>query len=152
MWYHSINRTGRRGQSRRSAVSALADFIRYRMDVLGKNQSEIAADAGIGEPALSYILTKKREVRPTPDTIRGLAKALDVKPALLTSLLGYPVEPIPDIDERLYEIARQLLAAPWVADRIDDLLRVPRDEFDELMRYLSFRRGSVEENGSQSTP
>jgi transcriptional regulator with XRE-family HTH domain len=152
MWYHSINRTPKSGKSKGGVVSALTDFIRYRMDVLKKNQSEVAADAGIGEPALSYIMTKKKEVRPTPDTIKGLAKAREVRPALLTSLLGYPVEPIPDIDERLYEIARQLLVAPWVADRIDDLLKVPRGEFDELMRYLEFRRNPPGESGNQSTP
>lgn len=133
-------------------MSALVNFIRYRMDVLKKNQVEVATEAEIGEPALSYILTRKKEVRPKPDTIRGLAKALEVHPSVLTALLGYPTEPIPNVDERLYEIARQLTGAPWVADRMDQLLSLPQTEFEELITWLEFQKSRVAGNGNQSKP
>lgn len=128
-------------------MSALANFIRHRMAVLNKSQADIVHAAKIGQPALSNILTKKN-VRPVPRTIKGLAKALEVEAPLLTSLLGYPTEPIADVDERLYEVARQLLGAPWLADRVDDLIALPREEFDELMDFLDHKRRRNRPGGS----
>lgn len=133
-------------------MTALADFIRYRMEKLKKNQAEIAAAAGIGEPALSYIMTRKKPVRSAPDTIKGLAKALEVHPAVLTTILGYPTEPIPGVDERLYEIARQLLTAPWVADRLSDLLALPQAEFEDLITWLEFQKSRSVGSENRSKP
>ena len=156
MCYYSPSRIVGIAQRRGHTVSALVNFIRHRMKVLEINQAKVAAIAEISESSLSYILTKKPkkegdQVRPEPDTIKGLAKAIEVHPSVLTFLLGYPTEPIPDIDERLYELARQLLGAPWLAERIGDFLRLPRSEFDELMRYLDFHRPSPPD-ADQSNP
>lgn len=151
MWYYSLGQRKNIADRRGGAVSALINFIRYRMKELNKNQTVIADEAGIRESSLSYLL-KKKDPHPRPKTIKGLAKALEVKASLLTSLLGYPTEPIPDIDERLYEIARRLLGAPWVVDRMDDLMRLPRDEFDDLMEWLDFQKNRAAGSGSQSKP
>lgn len=140
-----------------SAMSALVNFIRYRMKLLHKNQATVASIAGIRESSLSYILTKKpkkagNQVRPEPDTIKGIAKAIEVHPSVLTSLLGYPTEPIPGVDERLYEIARQLIGAPWVADRMADLLALPQGEFEDLIEWLEFQKSRSVGNENQSKP
>jgi transcriptional regulator with XRE-family HTH domain len=132
-------------------VSALTNFIRHRIKELDKSQAEVAALAGIRESSLSYILSKT-DPRPTPRVIKGLGRALEVHPSVLTSLMGYPVEPIPDVDDRLYEFARQLLGAPWLADRLTDLLRLPQDEFDDLMEWLDFQKSRSGESGNRSKP
>jgi len=132
-------------------VSALANFIRSRMRFLGKNQSDIAAGAGIKESTLSNILNPKKKsgsTIPRPATIKGLAKALETEGALLTSLLGYPVGPIGD-DDRYDEIARRLPGVPWLADRLPDLIELSEDEFRDLMEWLDFRRGQGNANRSK---
>lgn len=151
MCYYSLSRTiGRSG-----AVSALVNFINEQMRRLGKTQSQIADASGLRRGVLSNILTKEerggKPVRPEPDTIKKLAVGLEVHPALLTSLLGYPTDPIPGIDERIYELAKRLTGAPWLVDRLDDFLKLPRDEFDELMRYLDYRRHPPQD-GDRSNP
>lgn len=133
-------RTGQKGR----IVSALVDFINLRMGQLKKTPSEVADDGGLSRAVLSNIMTKEakggKPVRPEPDTIKKLAVGLDVHPSILTAALGYPTEPIQGIDERLYELSVRLLAAPWLAERIDDFLRLPKSDFDELMSHLEFRR------------
>jgi transcriptional regulator with XRE-family HTH domain len=137
-------------------MSALVNFIKYRMEKLKKIPSQVADDGGLSRSALSYVLKEKKSgkpVRPEPDTIKKIAKGLEVHPSILVSAMGYPTDPIPGVDERLYEIASRLLAAPWLADRIDDLLAVPRDEFDDLMDILDQKeRRRRQRNGTQSTP
>lgn len=139
MCYYSLNDMA--NSMGRGAMSKLTDFLEHRRKWLKMRPAEVADKAEISRSSYSYIIKKGKtgEVRPEPDTIRALAKALEVPPPLLTALMGYPTEPITDIDERLYELARQLLGAPWLADRISDFLRLPRSEFDELMRYLDYR-------------
>jgi transcriptional regulator with XRE-family HTH domain len=136
-------------------VSELVNFIKYQMDRLGKKPAQVADDGELSRSALSYILNEKKKsgkpVRPEPETIIKIAKGLEIHPAILVAAMGYPVEPIPGIDERLYEIARRLLVAPWVADRLDDFMQLPRSEFDELMTYLDFRRPPPP-NADRSTP
>lgn len=140
--------------SRGRIVSALVNLIKQRMADLKKTSAEVADDGELSRAVLSNIMTKEakggRPVRPEPETIRKLAVGLDVHPSVLTAALGYPVEPIPDIDERLYELATRLLAAPWLADRIDDFLKLPRKDFDELMEHLDFRRRR--QNADRSNP
>src|ERR1044072_9187728 len=116
MCYYSLNRTH---EMEYCAMSALTDFLEHRRKSLRLLPSELADRAEISRSAYSYIITKGKtgEVRPAPETIPALAGALEVPPALLTSLMGYPTEPITDIDERLYEIAKQLLGAAWLAER-----------------------------------
>lgn len=155
MCYYSPSRIAATFYRRGRAMSALVNFIKYRMEQLGKIPAQVADDGELSRSALSYILTEKKKsgkpVRPEPETIRKLAKGLEVHPSVLTSAMGYSVEPIPGIDERLYEIARRLLVAPWVAERIDDFMQLPRSEFDELMRYLDFHRPPPP-NADQSKP
>ena len=125
-------------------MSALVNYIRHRMGQLGKLQSQVADDGGLKRQVLSNIMTKEakggKPVRPEPDTIKKIAKGLDVHPSILVAAMGYPTDPIAGVDERLYEVASRLLAAPWLVDRIDDLLAVPRDEFDDLMDILDQKR------------
>jgi transcriptional regulator with XRE-family HTH domain len=156
MCYYSPGRSLIRRQQRGGFVSALVNFINERMKRLGKNQAQIAAAAGLQPGAISYILTKEakggKPVRPEPETIRKLAIGLEVHPSLLTFLMGYPTEPVKDIDDRLYEMAMRLLGAPWLADRIDDFLRLPRSEFDELMKFHDFHHPSPDRNDAASNP
>lgn len=139
MWYAVSSPERRKG----SAVSALSDYIKYRMKVLGKQQNEVAADAGITESTLSNILNpnkkKKSATVPRPETIKGLAKALDIEGALLTALLGYPIGPTENAD-RYDEIAHRLSGVPWLADRLPDLMDLPEEHFQELMKLVDFRR------------
>lgn len=155
MCYYSPSRIARIARQGDRAMSALVNFINDRMGKLGKIPAQVADDGGLSRSALSYILTKEKKggspPMPVPETIKKLAKGLEVHPAILTSSMGYPTDPIPDIDERLYVLALQLLAAPWLAERIDDFLRLPRSEFDELMRYLDYHHPSPPDD-DQSTP
>ncbi len=155
MCYYSPSRIARIAQQGDRAMSALVNFINYQMGMLGKIPAQVADDGGLSRSALSYILTKEakggKPPLPEPETIKKLAKGLEVHPSNLTSSMGYPTDPIPDIDERLYALALQLLGAPWLAERIDDFLRLPRGEFDELMRYLDFHR-PFPPGDDQSTP
>lgn len=151
MCYYSPSRIDHIAHKRGRAVSLLVNYIRDRMDKLGKVQAQVADDGDLKRQVLSNIMTKEEKggkpVRPGPDTIKKLAVGLEVHPSLLTFLLGYPTDPIPDIDERLYELARQLLAAPWLAERIEDFLRLPRHDFDDLMRFLDFQNPSPPPDG-----
>lgn len=155
MCYYSLSRIAHKGHVKGVVVSALVNFINDRMRQLGRSQSQISDAAGLRRGVLSNILTKEEKggkpVRPEPETIRKLAVGLEVHPALLTALMGYPTEPMPDIDERVYALAQQLLGAPWLAERIPDFFKLPRDEFDELMRYLEYRRHPPQ-NGDRSIP
>lgn len=156
MCYYSLRRSDI-AVWRGSAMSALVNFIRYQMKVLHKNQATVASIAEISESSLSYILNKKPkkdgdQVRPEPATLKGIAKALEVHPSVLTALLGYPTEPIPNVDERLYELARQLMGAPWVADRLGDLLLLPQAEFEELITWLEFQKSRSVGSENQSKP
>lgn len=160
MCYYSPSRTAHIAQQRGQPVSPLVNFIQHRMKQLGKSQSQIADDSDVSRGVLSNIMTKEakggKPVRPEPETIRKLAVGLEVHPSLLTSLLGYPTDPIPGIDEPVYELAKRIIGAPWLADRIDDFLDLPRSEFDELMNHLDYRRSRrsalPHRNGDQSNP
>jgi transcriptional regulator with XRE-family HTH domain len=156
MCYYSLSRIGNIADQGGRAVSALVNFIHEQMARLGKGQSQISDAAGLRRGVLSNILTKEKKggkpVRPEPETIRKLAIGLEVHPSLLTFLMGYPTEPIPDIDERLYEMAQRLLAAPWLADRIDDFLKLPRSEFEQLMKFHDFHHPSPDRNDAASNP
>ncbi len=150
MWY------AMRGveRAKESAVSALANYIRSRMKLLERNQTDIAGRAGITESTLSNILNSKKKkdgssTIPRPETIKGLARALETEGALLTSLLGYPVGPVGDSD-RYEEISRRLPGVPWLADRLSDLMELSEDEFHELMEWIDFRRRQG--SGSQPRP
>lgn len=120
-------------------MSALANHIRKRIKEKDWNQTRLALEAKISESALSNLLNKPR-VLPKPETIEALASALGDDPGLLTALAGYPVDPDSDPDGRYREIGRRISASPWLEERIDDLLRLSKEEFAELMRYLDFRR------------
>lgn len=145
MWY-AVSSPERRKER---AVSALADYIKYRMRILGKQQNEIAAAAGITESTLSNILNPKKKTTPRPETIKGLAKALDTEGALLTSLLGYPIGPTGDAG-RYDEIADRLPGVPWLADRLPDLMDLSEEHFQELMKQVDFRRW--QDNANQPKP
>jgi transcriptional regulator with XRE-family HTH domain len=155
MCYYSPSRIVGLAHRRGRAMSALVNYINHRMKELKKIPAQVADDGGLSRSALSYILKQKmsgKSVRPEPDTIKKIAKGLEVHPSLLTSLMGYSVEPIPGVDERLYEIARQLLGAPWVADRLNDFVSLPQDEFEDLINWLEFQKGRAGGSANRSTP
>lgn len=149
MWYYSIREEGNGLQLRSGAVSRLVEYIKHRMEELKRLPSEVADKGELKRQSFSHILNKEendakkgkqsKPVRPEPETIRKIAKGLDVEPALLTALMDYPTEPIEGIDPRYYEIAQRLEGAPWLANRMEDLLSLPRTEFEEVMNHLDYR-------------
>lgn len=147
MWYHATNR---RALDRDNGVSRLANFLRERMAARGWNQGQLAAKAEIRESTLSNILNKEGVI-PRPDTVKALAKALEIDPPFLTALLDYPIDSSSNPNSRYVRLARELEASPWLAERIDDLLHLSPEEFRELMDYLDFRRRR-RRGGDQSNP
>lgn len=131
-------------------MSRLANFIRERMAARGWSQGQLAAKAAIRDSTLSNILNKDGVI-PRPDTVKALAEALEVDPPLLTALLGYPIDSSSDPGARYVRLAREIEALPWVAERIDDLLRLSPERFQELMDYLDFRRHR-RQSGDRSNP
>lgn len=142
MWYDPSYRTVVVTKGGRRAMSALANVIRDFIDHNAKGihgQNELAHAAGIRTSSLSYIMNKETAL-PRPSTITKLAAAMDVDGALLTALLGYPIQASGEPEERYVLLARQLEAFPWLQRRLDDFLRLPQAEFEEAMDYLAHRR------------
>lgn len=119
-------------------MSELANFIRQLLAKKGWNQSQLARATGLQESTVSNMLN--HGAFPKARTLRALAHALGVDPPILTSLIGYPVEPHTLPEERFMQAARQMEAVPWIAARIEDLLRLSKEEFEEVMRQSAFRR------------
>ncbi len=73
------------GPSAKAALEAqeesFAQRLRSRMQSSGLTQAELAARAGVGQPAISMML--RRECRPQRRTVHKLAEALGVKPEAL---------------------------------------------------------------------
>lgn len=130
-------------------MSALSEYVNRWLKREGKGQNELAALAKIRPSTLSHLMNKK-EPLPKPATVKKLAGAMGIDASVLTMLLGYPIESTTNPDGRLIELARRLAAFPWLTERIDDLMRLSGDEFQELMDYLAFRQRN--RNGGQSTP
>jgi transcriptional regulator with XRE-family HTH domain len=142
LWYDPIHRTQAVDREESRAMSALANAIREWLKDNDKGihgQNELAGVAGIRISSLSYIMNKE-DANPRPETIKKLAVAMGIEGAVLTALLGYPVQASGDPDGKYVQMARELEAFPWLVRRLDDFLRLPEWEFEEAMDQLEFRR------------
>lgn len=143
MWYDPIDRPSTSCQSNEGngAMSALANAIRKWLEDNQegiRTQNQLADAADISRSALSNIMTS--DAIPRPATIIKLARAMGIDGVLLTSLLGYPVQPSGEPDAQYVQLARQLAAFPWLVQRANDFLHLPESEFREAMDYLDHRR------------
>lgn len=132
-------------------MSALADVIRQWIanNTEGiHGQNELAHAAGIRTSTLSYILNKE-DANPRPDTIKKLARAMNVDGVVLTALLGYPVQASDQPDNEYELLARELRAFPWLVRRIHDFFLLPETEFLEAMDYLDYRRRQASDRSSR---
>lgn len=136
MWYHSTDQTP---MARGRTMSALADYIRLKLNEKNWLPAELARRAKISRGGLSHILNKDGNI-PKPGTLEKIAGALGVEPVELTSKVGYTVDRVNDPGSRDVRLARAIVDRPWMAARQELLLSLSQDEFDELMDEVEFRR------------
>lgn len=115
----------------------LGNYIAEELERQGKTQAWLAEQTGLSTSAISAIVLGKTEL-PEPATIRALAKGLGVEGARLTLLLGYPIDMGGNV-ARYAEIGLQLDSNPKLLEHLGDLLLLPKEEFDYLIRYLDLR-------------
>lgn len=128
----------------------LGNFLRDELERRGWTQAELSRASGVGTSGLSSIVSGKTRL-PEPETIRAIARALDIEGARLTALLGYPVD-VGAYADRYIEINQRLDGAPWLVERLPDLLRLTADQFREAIAYLDFRSQIHLRNANRSTP
>jgi transcriptional regulator with XRE-family HTH domain len=100
----------------RDSGSRLASFVQSRRKDLGLNQSEVYTRAGMSRSAWHHIETGQTK-KPQDKTINRIAKALEVDPDQVRSVLGLPrrgIEPW-DSGPRWDEGARWDSGSRWIA-------------------------------------
>lgn len=105
----------------------LAGWLQAELDRRGWSQAELARRSGLSRGMISKLLAEGPHSQPQPQTLRALAKGLDLKPALVFQAAG-ELPPNPDADPWVEEKAYKL-------SRLDPQLREIADDFiDGLVR------------------
>lgn len=121
-----------------TTVSALASYLRLKMDEKGWDAAQLARKAEVPTTTLHNILHRK-DPRPQPVTIRKLAGALGVSAARLTSLTGYPIDDAPGAEERHLRLARLIDSLPWLGVGVEKILQLSPEEQEDILDLIERR-------------
>jgi transcriptional regulator with XRE-family HTH domain len=119
-------------------VSALASYLRLKMDEKGWDAAQLARKAKVPTTTLHNILHQKNP-NPRPGTLRKLAGALEVSAARLTSLTGYPIDDDPEAVERHLRLARLIDSLPWLESGVEKILQLSPEEQEDILDLVERR-------------
>lgn len=131
------------------AMSDLAEFLARELE--GSSYRDLEAKTGVSRGSLENLITRQNKKLPELETLEKLAKAYGFPLWRVIEMAG----PALGDEERYSRLARELQISPWLVERFDVLISVSKEEFDELMDYLAFRRrqrGLLPPDADQSNP
>jgi transcriptional regulator with XRE-family HTH domain len=126
-----------------------ANFLRRRMRLVDVEQKDLTDTFSISKGTVSRWLNGNIGAAPQMPTFVAFSAALQTPLVQLLEQAGYPIEWPTEPSDRHLRLARKLDAYPWLVERLDDLMRLSDDEFQELMEYVEFRR--LGQSDDQST-
>ena len=118
----------------------LANFLKRRMKLVNVGQKDLTDKFSISKGTVSRWLRGNIGASPKLPTFVAFSEALQTPLGQLLEQAGYPIDQPTEPSDRHLHLARKLDAYPWLAERLDDLMRVSDVEFRELMEYVEFRR------------
>lgn len=127
----------------------LGSVLRKTRKTRGLRQEDIAVELGVNVKQVGR--WEKGENAPSSLTLIRLLKFFRQKsdaPDLdeLAAVIEQS-DPPGGVDARIAEIGKRIRAEPWLADRIDRLLSLTQEEYQDSIKYLERKRSR-----GQSTP
>lgn len=130
-------------------MSDLADFLARELE--NSSYRDLEAKTGVSRGSLENLIARQNKKLPELETLDKIAKSYQMPLWHVIEMAGASLGD----EERYSRLARELQVSPWLVEHFDDLARISRDEFTELMDYLAFRRrqrGTPPQDADQSTP
>ena len=114
----------------------LIEYIETKMTDQGMSRAELSRRSGVSKPAISKLLNGDTP-NPQPETLKYIAKGLNIPDEKLLRLAGY-LDPKPQSDLN-FEEANYILA------------NLPPEDQEEAIEYLRMKARIAEQRGEYAT-